>query len=84
MAYRAALEESTRELVPLQWAMMQMNLGLALLRLGERESGTARLEEAVAAWDNCLSVVQSAWPWVEDVRARQDAAKAEIKRRSAQ
>jgi hypothetical protein len=27
------------------------NLGNALLRLGERESGTARLEQPVAAWD---------------------------------
>src|SRR5260370_41808009 len=48
-AYRAALEEMTRDRVPLQWAMTQMNLGTALRTLGERESGTARLEEAVAA-----------------------------------
>ena len=39
----------TRERVPLDWAMTQMNLGNALRTLGERESGTARLEEAVAA-----------------------------------
>ncbi len=32
----------------------QMNLGLALWRLGERESGTARLEEAVAAFREAL------------------------------
>ena len=50
-AYRAALEERTRERVPLKWAMTQMNLGNALKVLGERESGTARLEEAVAADD---------------------------------
>jgi tetratricopeptide (TPR) repeat protein len=49
-AYRAALEERTRDRVPLQWAMTQMNLGVALQTLGERESGTARLEEAVAAY----------------------------------
>jgi hypothetical protein len=35
--------------VPLQWAQTQMNLGIALESIGERESGTARLEEAVAA-----------------------------------
>jgi Tetratricopeptide repeat len=40
-AYRAALEEWTRERVPLDWAMTQNNLGTALWRLGERESGTA-------------------------------------------
>ena len=54
MAYRAALEESTRDRVPLDWAMTQNNLGNALRRLGERESGTARLEEAVAAYRAAL------------------------------
>ena len=53
-AYRAALEERTRERVPLDWAMTQMNLGTALWTLGERESGTARLEEAVAAYRAAL------------------------------
>jgi hypothetical protein len=53
-AYRAALEEWTRERVPLQWAMTQNNLGAALWTLGERESGTARLEEAVAAFRAAL------------------------------
>jgi tetratricopeptide (TPR) repeat protein len=48
-AYRAALEERTRERVPLDWAMTQNNLGNALQALGWRESGTARLEEAVVA-----------------------------------
>jgi hypothetical protein len=39
-AYRAALEERTRERVPLDWAQTQMNLGTTLSSLGERESGT--------------------------------------------
>jgi exonuclease VII small subunit len=55
-AYRAALEEMTRERVPLQWAGTQMNLGTALWSLGERESGTARLGEAVAAYDRALEI----------------------------
>ena len=38
-AYRAALEERTRERVPLEWAATQNNLGNALRILGERESG---------------------------------------------
>ena len=46
-AYRNALQERTRERMPLDWAMTQNNLGTALETLGERESGTARLEEAV-------------------------------------
>ena len=40
--------------VPLDWAMTQNNLGNALAALGERESGTARLEEAVAAYRAAL------------------------------
>lgn len=36
---RAALEEWTREGVPLDWATTQNNLGTALSTLGERESG---------------------------------------------
>ena len=53
-AYRAALEEETRERVPLQWATTQNDLGDALKTLGEREGGTARLEEAVAAYRAAL------------------------------
>ena len=40
--------------MPLQWATTQNNLGTALSSLGERESGTARLEEAVAAYRAAL------------------------------
>jgi hypothetical protein len=47
MAFRAALEENTRERVPLYWARTQYNLGSALATLGERESDMARLEQAV-------------------------------------
>jgi hypothetical protein len=47
-------EERTRARVPLQWATTQNNLGCALQTLGERESGTARLERAVAAYRAAL------------------------------
>ena len=40
--------------MPLDWAMTQMNLGDALAWLAERESGTAHLEEAVAAYRAAL------------------------------
>jgi hypothetical protein len=43
------LQELTRESVPLEWATTQNNLGTALKDLGTRESGTARLTEAVEA-----------------------------------
>ncbi len=39
-AYRAALQERTRDKVPLDWAMTQNNLGNALRALGEREAET--------------------------------------------
>jgi hypothetical protein len=57
-AYRDALKETTRERVPLDWAMTQNNLGNALRALGERESGTARLEEAVAAFRDAIKVFE--------------------------
>jgi tetratricopeptide (TPR) repeat protein len=40
--------------VPFDWATTQNNLGTALATLGGRESGTARLEEAVAAYREAL------------------------------
>jgi hypothetical protein len=43
-----------RDRVPLQWAMTQMSHGNALSALGRRESGTARLEEAVAVYRAAL------------------------------
>ena len=41
-AFREALQERTRERVPLDWADTQNNLGLALVSLAEREKGRAR------------------------------------------
>ncbi|QLH41082.1 MAG: tetratricopeptide repeat protein [Defluviicoccus sp.] len=63
-AYRAALQEYTRERVPLQWAATQNNLGIALATLGERESDTARLEDAVAAYRAALQeYTRERVPW---------------------
>jgi hypothetical protein len=42
--------------VPLHWAMTQNNLGTVLRALGERESETLRLEEAIAAYEAALTV----------------------------
>ena len=53
-ACRAALEERARDRVPLEWAKTQNNLGNALNALGARESGMARLEEAVGAYRAAL------------------------------
>ena len=59
-AYRAALEERTRDRVALQRATTQNNLGNALSRLGERESGTTRMEDAVAAYQDALGIFEAA------------------------
>src|SRR5207245_1644880 len=48
------LAASNQARVPLDWAATQNNLGNALKSLGERESGTARLEEAVEAYRAAL------------------------------
>ena len=56
--------------------LAQANLGTALVRLGERESSTARLQEAVAAFDACLTVTS-----VQKVRSHRDETQAEITRR---
>jgi tetratricopeptide (TPR) repeat protein len=48
------LEEYTRQRVPLDWAMVESNLGNALVILGKREGGTVRLEQAVTAYRAAL------------------------------
>ena len=40
--------------MPFDWAIAQNNLGYSLATLGERESGTSRLEEAVIAYREAL------------------------------
>jgi len=45
------LEQRPRDRVPLNWATAQNSLGSAFWSMGERESGTTHLEEAVAALD---------------------------------
>ena len=52
--YRAFAQATDRATTPLDWARTQNDLGIALWTLGERESGTARLEEAVAAYRAAL------------------------------
>jgi hypothetical protein len=56
-AFRAALQEYTRERVPLQWAGTQNNLGNALATLGVRTHDRAKLEEARKAVNAAFEVV---------------------------
>ncbi len=49
-AFRMALGKYALTNNPLDWAMTQNNLGFALLSLGEREPGTAKLDAAAKAF----------------------------------
>ena len=51
---RRLVDLTSRERAPLDWAKAQNNLGHALQTLGERESGTANLEEAIVAYREAL------------------------------
>lgn len=55
--YRELLTMTDRLIQPLDWAAIQNNLGNALSILGSRESGPARLEEAVAAYRAALEEI---------------------------
>ena len=46
----------SRQHKPLEWAMLQNNVGNALRRLGERASDPGRIEEAIAAYRGALEV----------------------------
>ena len=52
--YRAALEVRTQDDAPYDWATTQNNLGNALSALGERESETKHLEEAMVTYRAAL------------------------------
>jgi tetratricopeptide (TPR) repeat protein len=52
--FERALGEYPRSQASLDWAATLNSLGATLFRLGARESGTARLEEAVAAYRAAL------------------------------
>lgn len=68
MALRASLEERSREQAPHQWARTQVNIGLTLLSLSQRGAGRAAAREAIAAFEEALSVYREA-------NARQEIAK---------
>jgi len=56
-AFRAALEVRRRDRMAQQWSRSQYALADILLRIGRAETGTARLVEAVAAFDLALEVI---------------------------
>jgi tetratricopeptide (TPR) repeat protein len=52
--HKQMVKLTPRERLPLDWAATQTNLGNALRILGERETGTAKLDEAVAVYREAL------------------------------
>ena len=54
-AYRAALAEYTRERVPLDWAMITGNQGVALMHLAERRADLDTAEQALAQIEMALT-----------------------------
>ena len=53
-AFRAAQEILTRDRAALDWTVIQYNLATALQELGERDSGTALLQQSVEAYRAAL------------------------------
>jgi hypothetical protein len=84
-ACRASLDEMKRDWAPFTWAAIQDNLGKTLWALKGPESGSARLEEAIMAWESRLTVATTVWPQerVQKVRSRISEARAEIARLAA-
>jgi tetratricopeptide (TPR) repeat protein len=53
-AYEESLKEFTREFYPLEWAMVQNNIGITLTHLGMCEYNISLLHQAVLAYENAL------------------------------
>ena len=64
--WQVVLGYRSRDRVPLQWAMTETNLGAALERLGEREVGTTRLQQAVAAYRAALKPIAEYYAMLEE------------------
>jgi len=59
-AYREALQENTRERVPLDWAMTQMNLALVYRALFDKDHEPRHLDDALEAADGALEEFRKA------------------------
>jgi hypothetical protein len=59
-AYNLALQENTRQRVPLDWAMTQADLGIALTALGRRTHNPGTLQQARICFQNARPIFQNA------------------------
>lgn len=55
--YRAALDVYNREEAPIDWAIVQRNLGLCRQALAERDSDTEHLQVAIESFRHALGVI---------------------------
>jgi tetratricopeptide (TPR) repeat protein len=69
-AYRSALEERTRERVPLQWAMTQVNLAEALTAFADKINDIKLAADAIAALNAALDIFRKAnhAPYLEEAQ----------------
>jgi tetratricopeptide (TPR) repeat protein len=65
-AWQGVLQYRSMQQDPLQWAMAKTNLASSLERLGERENGTERLKQAVAAYHAALAPVADYYALIEE------------------
>ncbi len=79
-AYRAALEEYPRARVPLDWARTQMNLGIALWTLAERQKNARLMEEAIESTRGAVEAYQQAGEgyWLPIAQKRVTKMQAEL------
>ena len=79
-AYRAALEEKTRERVPLRWATTQHGLGNTLAVLAERQKSAQLMTEAVEAMRSAEDGYQQAGEgyWLPIAQKRVTEMQAEL------
>ncbi len=80
--YRLALEERTRERVPLDWATTQLNLGLALEAMGQKTKNPAAFVDAARHFQNAAEVLAPAEHWLA-AQAVEGAARAEAAHQAA-
>ena len=85
-AYLAALEERTRERVPLGWATTTGNQGVAMMQIADRTNDAAMAETAVAQIESAYAMLRDggheAWaPSYQHQLPRAQAVRDRLKRR---
>jgi hypothetical protein len=77
-AYRAALEELTRERVPLQWAATFGNQGVAVMQIADRTNDAVMAENAAAQIESAYAMLRDGGheTWAAVLQAQLPVAQA--------